>query len=89
MENPGDIFSEFVDRDEELNQLLEMLNKRLPDGRFQLLLDNNSDILRGEAIHLSRETRDSGVNRAKKEGKPNCETTKDHQIYSTPIITDG
>ncbi len=36
----GDIFTEFVDQEEESHQLFLLLKKHLPDGSFQLVSDH-------------------------------------------------
>jgi len=39
MDIPGDMFSEFVNQDEEINQLFELLKERVPEYSFQIVLD--------------------------------------------------
>jgi two-component system, sensor histidine kinase and response regulator len=62
------IFSEFVDHEETLNQCLLLLKERIPSGCFKLVLNNSRDISLDGDHCLCGETCDNLVHRAKKEG---------------------
>ena len=63
----GDIFSEFTDHGTELKQFLLFLTKRIPQGKFQLVFNDDSDRLYGENLIQSSKIRDTIVHRAQQE----------------------
>lgn len=63
---PGDIFSEFVDRNKEHKKLLLLLRERMPEGCFQLFLNHKTDVSLGDNLKLPRRVRDKIVDRSKK-----------------------
>jgi PAS domain S-box-containing protein len=67
MEFIDDIFSEIDDREEDLHQLVILLKKYLPDGRFQLVLNNGKSFFSGEKLDLSRESCEKLIDMALKE----------------------
>lgn len=62
----GDIFSEFVDQEEESRQLFKLLKKHLPEGSFRLISNHGKAISSEKELHLSSEIVDSLVDKAKK-----------------------
>jgi len=62
----SDIFSEFVDQEEESHQLFMLLKKHLPDASFQLVSNHGKAFSSEKELHLSSEIRDSLVDKAKK-----------------------
>ena len=66
MDIPGDIFSKFIDQDEELNQFLLFLKERMPDGCFQLV-DHSRNVILGEELDLPRKVHNRIVDNAKRE----------------------
>ena len=60
------MFDEFVDNHEEFDQLLVLLNERVPQGCFQLLSDNGKNSFIGDELSLPREVRDRIVIDTKK-----------------------
>jgi len=64
---PGDIFSEFTDQGTELKQFLLFLTKRIPQGKFQLILNDDSDCLYGDDLVSSSKVRNTIVHRARQE----------------------
>jgi two-component system, sensor histidine kinase and response regulator len=64
---PGDIFSEFTDHETELNQFLLFLKKRMPQGKFQLVLNHDSEFLYGNNLVLSSKLRNKIVQHAQQE----------------------
>ena len=64
---PGDIFSEFTDYEVELNQFLLFLRKRMPQGKFQLVLNHDSECLYGDNLVLSSKLRNTIVQHAQQE----------------------
>ena len=85
MDIPGDIFNEFVDQEEELHQLLGILKKRLPETRFQILDKRDGDIIVGEELPLSRDTRNHIVEQVGQEKSCHYEHPGDPFIYATGI----
>ena len=45
-----DIFSGFVDPDEEFNLFLLLLKERMPDSYFQIISDNGKSVSIGEGL---------------------------------------
>ena len=64
---PGDIFSEFTDQETELKQFLLFLRKRMPQGKFQLVLNHDRECLYGDNLVPSSNVRNTIVHRAQKE----------------------
>jgi two-component system sensor histidine kinase/response regulator len=64
---PGDIFNEFTDQEAELGQFLLFLIKRIPQGKFQLVLNDDSESLYGDNLVPSFEDRNTIVHRAQQE----------------------
>ena len=67
MNIPGDIFSEFEDRNKESKKFLSLLKERMPEGFFQLYLNDETDVSLGDNLKLPRKVRDKIVDRSKKE----------------------
>ncbi len=67
MEFIDDIFSEIDEREEDSHQLVTLLKKYLPDGSFQLVLNNGKSVSLGEKLDLSRESCDKLMDMAIKE----------------------
>jgi two-component system sensor histidine kinase/response regulator len=64
---PGDIFSEFVDRNKEPEKFLSLLKERMPEGCFQLFLNHKTDVSIGDNLKLPRRVRDKIIDRSKKQ----------------------
>jgi two-component system sensor histidine kinase/response regulator len=64
---PGDIFSEFTDHETELEQFLLFLRKRMPQGKFQLVLNHDSECSYGDSLVLSSTVSNTIVHRAQQE----------------------
>jgi len=64
---PEDIFSEFTDQGTELKQFLLFLTKRIPQGKFQLVLNDDSDCLYGDDLVSSSKVRNTIIHRAQQE----------------------
>ncbi len=62
-----DIFSEFTDKETELEQFLVFLKKRMPQGEFQLFLNHDSECLYGDNLVLSSKVLNTIVHRAQQE----------------------
>ena len=62
---PGDIFSEFTDRGTELKQFLLFLTQKIPQGKFQLVLNDDRECLYGDNLVSSSKVRDTIVHRAR------------------------
>jgi len=60
----GDIFSEFTDQETELKEFDLFLRKKMPQGKFQLVLNHDSDCLYGDDLVLSSKERNAIVHRA-------------------------
>jgi len=67
MYSPEDVFSEFTDQETELKQFLLFLRKRMPQGRFQLVLSHDSEYLYGDNLVLPPKLRNTIVHRAQQE----------------------
>jgi two-component system sensor histidine kinase/response regulator len=67
MSIPGDVFSEFTDYETELKQFLLFLRKRMPQGKFQLVLNHDCECLYGDNLVLSSKLRNSIVHHAQQE----------------------
>jgi two-component system, sensor histidine kinase and response regulator len=67
MDIPGNIFSEFTDQDTELKQFLLFLRKKMPQGKFQLVLNRDSKCLYGDHLVLSSKVRNTIIHRAQQE----------------------
>jgi len=67
MYSPGNIFSEFEDQETKLKQFLLFLRKRMPQGKFQLVLNDNNDCLYGDNLVLSSKICNTIVHRSQKE----------------------
>ena len=63
----GDIFNEFTDQEAELRQFLLFLRKRISHGKFQLVLNDDSESLYGDNLVPSFEDRNTIVRRAQEE----------------------
>jgi two-component system, sensor histidine kinase and response regulator len=63
----GDIFSEFTDQETELKEFDLFLRKKMPQGKFQLVLNHDRDCLYGDDLVLSSKERNEIVHRAHKE----------------------
>ena len=63
----GDIFSEFTDHETELKEFDLFLRKKMPQGKFQLVLNHDKDCLYGDHFVLSSKERYAIVHRAHKE----------------------
>lgn len=63
----GDIFSEFTDQEKELKEFDLFLRKKMPQGKFQLVLHHDSGCLYGDDLVLSSKARKAIVHRANKE----------------------
>jgi hypothetical protein len=48
------MFSEFANQDEEINLLFGLLNERVPEYGFQIVLDQCNNIILGEDLNLPR-----------------------------------
>jgi len=81
MEFIDDIFSEIDDREEDLHQLVALLKQYLPDGSFQLVLNNGKSISSGEKLDLSRKSCDKLIDMAIKENGLIC-----HELHKTLLI---
>ena len=64
---PGDIFSEFTDHETELKQFLLFLRKRMPQGKFQIVLNHDGEYSYGENLVLSSKLRNTIVHHAQQE----------------------
>jgi len=64
---PGDIFSEFTDHETELKEFLLFLRKRMPQGKFQLVLNHDSKCLYGDNLAPSPKIRNTIVHRSQNE----------------------
>ena len=64
---PGDIFNEFTDQEAQLRQFLLFLRKRIPHGKFQLVVNDDSECLYGDNLVPSSKVRDTIVHRAQQE----------------------
>ena len=64
---PGDIFNEFTDQEAELRQFLLFLRKRISHGKFQLVLNDDSESLYGDNLVPSFEDRNTIIHRAQQE----------------------
>jgi two-component system sensor histidine kinase/response regulator len=64
---PSDIFSEFTDHETELKQFLLFLRKRMPQGKFQLVLNHDRGYSYGENLVLSSKLRNTIVHHAQQE----------------------
>lgn len=64
---PGNIFSEFTDQETELKQFLLFMRKRMPQGKFQLVLNHDSKCLYGDDLVPSSRIRNKIIHRAQKE----------------------
>ncbi|MGD8981262.1 MAG: response regulator [Desulfobacterales bacterium] len=64
---PGDIFSEFTDQETELKDFDLFLRKKMPQGKFQLILNHDRDCLYGDDLVPSFNDRNTIVHRAQKE----------------------
>ena len=62
---PGDIFSEFTDKGTELKQFLLFLTQKIPQGKFQLVLNDDRECLYGDNLVSSSKVRDTIVHRAR------------------------
>jgi len=62
----GDIFSEFEDQEREFKQFLLFLRKRMPQGKFQLVLNHDGECLYGDNLVPSSKVRNTIVRRAQK-----------------------
>ena len=83
---PGDIFSEFVDRNKEHKKLLSLLRERIPEGCFQLFLNHKTDASLGDNLKLPRRVRDKIVDRSKKKkGIIHMDLPGGLLVYSTSI----
>ena len=67
MNIPGDMFSEFVDRNEERNKFLSLLKEEMPEGCFQLFLDHDTNAFLGDNLNLPSGVLDKIVHDSKKE----------------------
>ena len=86
MNIPGDIFSEFEDQNTESKQLLSMLKERMPEGRFEIILNHKKNDSLGDNLNLSCKDRDEIVNRTKKEnGIIHMNLPGGRLVYSTAI----
>ncbi|MCD6569680.1 MAG: response regulator [Deltaproteobacteria bacterium] len=86
MDAIDNIFSEFVDQDEGLHQLLILLKKRMPDGCFQLVLNHGKDICLEKKPHLPNKVRKDLVGKAIKENDLVHVEYKDGiKVYAIPI----
>jgi signal transduction histidine kinase/CheY-like chemotaxis protein len=86
MDLPGDMFNEFVNQDEELNQLFILLKERVPEGCFQLVLDHGRDVFLGEALDLPRKIHDRIVDNAKKgKSKVHFELQDGRLVFAMPV----
>ena len=64
---PGDLFSEFTDQETDLKQFLLFLRKKMPQGKFQLLLNHDGECLHGDSLIQSSKLRNTIVHRAQQE----------------------
>lgn len=64
---PGDIFSEFTDQGADLKQFLLFLTKKIPQGKFQLVPNDDSECLYGDNLVSSSKVRDTIVHRTQQE----------------------
>ena len=81
-----DIFSEFDEQDEELQQFLIYLKERIPDGLFMLALNHSRDISFEKELPLPGEIRNSLIANAKKEnGLVNSELPNGLLVYAMPV----
>jgi two-component system, sensor histidine kinase and response regulator len=64
---PEDIFSEFTDQETELKQFLLFLKKRMPQGKFQLVLNHDSECSHGDDLVPLSKVCNTIVHRAQKE----------------------
>jgi len=67
MYSPEDVFSEFTDQEKELKQLLLILRKKIPQGKFQLVLSHNSECRYGDNLVLLPQLRDTIIHHAQQE----------------------
>ncbi len=81
MEFIDDIFSEIDEREEDSHQLVTLLKKYLPDGSFQLVLNNGKSVSLGEKLDLSRESCDKLMDMAIKENG-----LIHHELHKTLLI---
>jgi len=64
---PDDIFGEFKDHETELKQFLLFLRKRMPQGKFQLVLNHDIECLYGDNLVLSSKLRGTIIDHAKQQ----------------------
>ena len=64
---PGDIFSEFTDQGADLKQFLLFLTKKIPQGKFQIVPNDDSVCLYGDNLVSSSEVRETIVHRTQQE----------------------
>jgi len=67
MYSPEDVFSEFTDQETDLKQFLLFLRKRMPQGKFQLILSHDSECIYGDSLVLSPKLRNTIVHRGQQE----------------------
>ena len=67
MDIPGDIFSEFIDRNKEYNKFFSLLKERMPEGCFQLFLNHKTNVSLGDNLKLPHKVLDKIVDRSMKE----------------------
>jgi two-component system sensor histidine kinase/response regulator len=83
---PGDIFSEFVDRNKESKKFLSLVKERIPEGSCQLFLNCETDVSLGDNLKLPRSVLEKIVDRSKKEkGIIHMESPDGLLGYSTAI----
>jgi len=63
---PGDIFSEFTDQETEIKDFDLFLRKKMPQGKFQLILNHDRDCLYGDDLVPSSTDRNTIAHRAQK-----------------------